>query len=78
MMRSKVDLPQPLGPTSVMNSPSSIASDTLSSTPTDPNFLRIFCITTLAILVDLCGTCLLFAKLHTIRSYYYNQMTKIE
>src|SRR5204862_4990383 len=39
-MRSKVDLPQPEGPTSTTNSPSSIGIDTPCSTSKLPNDLR--------------------------------------
>ena len=40
IMRSKVDLPQPEGPTSTTNSPSSIGIDTPCRTSKPPNDLR--------------------------------------
>ena len=42
MIRSKVDLPQPDGPTNVKNSPSCISTFKLFNTCVDPNDFEIF------------------------------------
>ena len=48
-MRNKVDLPQPDGPTSTMNSPSPIARSAPGSTVVAPNLLTTFLSSTAAI-----------------------------
>ena len=40
MMRSSVDLPEPLGPSSEVSDPSGISSETSSSATKSPNDLR--------------------------------------
>src|SRR5579862_7972661 len=47
--RSKVDFPQPEGPTNTMNSPALISRSTPLMTSTGPKDLRTFCITMLVI-----------------------------
>ena len=46
IMRSSVDLPQPDGPTSTTNSPSSMSTDTPWMTAVEPNALRTSRMTT--------------------------------
>src|SRR6185437_15568003 len=50
IIRSKVDLPQPEGPTRITNSPSAMSTETPCSTSVVPNALRTFAIVTVAIL----------------------------
>ena len=48
-MRSRVDLPQPDGPTSTVNEPSAMSMSTPCRTAVSPKFLRTDLIVTLAI-----------------------------
>ncbi len=48
-MRSRVDLPQPDGPTSTVNEPSAMSMSTPCRTAVSPKFLRTDWIVTLAI-----------------------------
>src|SRR6185437_12750753 len=50
IIRSKVDLPQPEGPTRITNSPSAMSTETPCSTSVVPNALRTFAIVTVAML----------------------------
>src|SRR6185295_6323052 len=54
IMRNRVDLPQPEGPTRMTNSPSSISTSTPCRTSVEPNDLRTFRMETLAIILPFC------------------------
>src|SRR3954453_10343024 len=61
-MRSRVDLPQPEGPTSTTNSPSEMSTLTPCSTSKLPKDLRTFRMSTVAILPPLVGRATVAAR----------------